>query len=61
MENQQTRLLTPPKNELKELKNLFFQLSYKACNLRCKNCYIERNPYKNEEDFAFLARSKKNR
>lgn len=43
--------LTPAKVEMKELKNLFFQLSTKTCNLKCKNCYIEKNQYKSEEDF----------
>ena len=51
MQNQQTLLITPPKVELNELKNLFFQLSSKACNLKCKYCYIERDYYKNEQDF----------
>ena len=50
--------MTPPKVELVELKNLFFQLCSKACNLKCKNCYIERNPYKNEEDFIPLEKIK---
>ena len=51
--------MTPPKVELVELKNLFFQLCSKACNLKCKNCYIERNPYKNEEDFIPLEKLNK--
>ncbi len=60
MENQQLVLLTPPTVELSELKNLFFQLSYKTCNLKCKHCYIERNSYKNEEDFLPLEKVKEN-
>ena len=51
MEKQQLIFKTPPKIELTNLDNLFFQLSSKACNLRCKHCHIEKNPYKNEEDF----------
>ena len=51
MEKQQLIFRTPPKVELENLDNLFFQLCSKACNLSCKHCYIERNPYKNEEDF----------
>ena len=58
MENQKLMLMTPPKVELMELKNLFFQLSTKACNLKCKHCYIERNPYKNEEDFIQVEKIK---
>lgn len=51
MQNKQTLFMTPPKVELTELKNLFFQLCSKACNLRCKYCYIEKDMYKNENDF----------
>lgn len=60
MENQQLIFKTPPKVELNQLDNLFFQLCSKACNLRCKHCYIERNPYKNEEDFMHLDKIKQN-
>lgn len=60
MENQQLIFKTPPKVELIKLDNLFFQLSSKACNLRCKHCYIERNPYKNEEDFISVDKIKQN-
>lgn len=59
MENQRLGFKTPPKVELKNLDNLFFQLCTKTCNLRCKHCYIERNPYKNEEDFIDLDKIKK--
>jgi sulfatase maturation enzyme AslB (radical SAM superfamily) len=55
---QQTLFMTPPSVELKELKNLFFQLSSKACNLQCKYCYIEKNPYKNEDDFLNIEKIK---
>lgn len=58
MQNQSLTFITPPKIELIELKNLFIQLCAKACNLRCKHCYIERNPYKNEEDFIQLEKVK---
>ena len=58
MEKQQLIFKTPPKVELESLDNLFFQLSLKACNLKCKHCYIERNPYKNEEDFIQLDKIK---
>ena len=51
MQNQQMLFMTPPKVELKELKNLFFQLSSKVCNLKCKYCYLNQNQVKNEEDF----------
>ncbi len=51
MQNQEMMFFTPPKVTLGELKNLFFQLCSKTCNLKCKYCYIEKNPYKKEEDF----------
>jgi len=43
--------MSAPKVEMENLKNLFFELSHKACNLKCKHCYIERNIYKQESDF----------
>jgi len=58
MQNLNQMLIIPPKVELSELKNLFFQLSIKTCNLKCKNCYIQKNPYKNEEDFISLEKIK---
>ena len=60
MENQQLIFKTPPKVELVNLDNLFLQLCTKTCNLKCKHCYIERNPYKNEEDFIPLDKVKQN-
>ncbi len=47
-----------PKVEMKELNNLFFELCYRACNLKCKHCYIEKNPYKQEKDFIPLDKIK---
>ncbi len=58
MQNQNTMFATPPKVELFELKNLFFQLCSKTCNCKCKYCYIEKNPYKNKEDFISLDKIK---
>ncbi len=58
MQNQKIMFMTPPKVELKELKNLFFQLCSKTCNLKCKYCYIEKNPYKKEEDFINIDKIK---
>ena len=58
MQNQQVLYMTPPKVELSELKNLFFQLSSKACNLKCKYCYIKRDFYKTEEDFIDIEKIK---
>lgn len=47
----QTCFMSAPCVEMAELRNLFFELCYKACNLKCKHCYIEKNPYKQEKDF----------
>lgn len=58
MQNQKIMFMTPPSVELSELKNLFFQLCSKTCNLKCKYCYIERNEYKNVEDFISLDKIK---
>jgi len=43
--------MSAPSVELGGLNNLFFELCRKSCNLKCKHCYIERNPYKQEKDF----------
>ncbi len=58
MQNQQTLFIAPHKVELNELKNLFFQLSSKACNLKCQYCYIKRDYYKNELDFIDIEKIK---
>ncbi len=58
MQNQKTMQFMPPKVELEELDNLFIQLCSKTCNLKCKYCYIEKNPYKKEEDFISLDKVK---
>ncbi len=58
MQNQKSPFMTAPRIELKNLQNLFFQLCSKTCNLKCKHCYIEKNPYKNEEDFISIEKIK---
>jgi len=58
MQKELTMLATPQKVKMEELKNLFFQLCSKTCNLKCKHCYIEKNPYKNEEDFIDIEKIK---
>lgn len=58
MQNQKIMFMTPPSVELSELENLFFQLCSKTCNLNCKYCYIEKNPYKKEEDFIHIDKIK---
>lgn len=53
-----SKFMSAPQVELKELNNLFFELCYKACNLKCKHCYIEKNPYRQEKDFIPLDKIK---
>ena len=38
-------------SRLKELNNLFIELTAKSCNQRCKNCYIDFPLSKNIKDF----------
>ena|GEM_PF-436429 len=47
-----------PVVHLSALDNLFIELSRKGCNLRCKHCYIEKSPYKQENDFIELEKIK---
>ena len=44
-------ILKAPVCELKELNNLFIEMTAKNCNLRCKNCYIDFPLNKNIKDF----------
>ena len=37
--------------EMKELDNLFIEMTSKSCNQRCKNCYIDFPLYKKQTDF----------
>lgn len=48
-----------PVAELTELNNFFIELSRRACNLKCKHCYIEKSAYKEEKDFIGLDKIKK--
>ena len=36
---------------MKELKNLFIEMTAKYCNMHCKHCYIDFPKYKKVEDF----------
>lgn len=40
--------------ELKELKNLFIEMTAQNCNMHCKHCYIEFPKYKKVEDYIKL-------
>lgn len=39
---------------LKELNNLFIEMTAKSCNQRCKHCYIDFPMYKKVEDFISI-------
>ena len=58
MQNQNMMLLTPPSVQLEELKNLFFCLCSKNCNLSCKYCYLEKTSVNKDEDFLNLDKIK---
>ena len=43
-----------PACKLKELNNLFIELTAKNCNQRCKNCYIDFPLSKTVKDFISI-------
>lgn len=52
-------LYTAPICKLKELNNLFIELTAKNCNQRCKHCYIDFPLTKNVKDFISIDLIKK--
>ena len=46
-----TGICTAPMYKLKELNNIFIEMTAKNCNQRCKNCYINFSAEKNTKDF----------
>ena len=46
-----TTILTAPVVKLNSFDNLFIELTNQNCNLRCKHCYINFEPYKKIKDF----------
>ena len=50
-----TNFMFAPSAVLKELNNLFFELTRNNCNLKCKNCYIQRTTYKEVNDYLKIA------
>ena len=40
--------------EMKELNNLFIEMTAKSCNQHCKHCYIEFPQYKKVQDFISI-------
>lgn len=51
-------ILSAPLVELKELNNLFIELTAKNCNQRCKQCYIDFPINKNIKDFIDVEKIK---
>mgnify|MGYP003571405046 CR=1 FL=1 len=58
MQNQKMMLMTPPKVEMEELKNLFFQLDNKNNNEKNKYSYFQKEILKNKEDFINIDKIK---
>lgn len=51
-------ILTSPKSELVSFDSLFIELSMKACNLKCKHCYIDFKNEKNVKNFIHIDKIK---
>ena len=47
-------ICTAPIYKLKELNNLFIEMTSKNCNQKCKNCYIDFPMTKNTKDFISI-------
>ncbi len=54
----QMSFMYAPCAELKELNNLFFELTRFNCNLKCPNCYIKKSSYKELKDYLKIDRIK---
>lgn len=52
-------IFSAPVVDLKELNNLFIELTEKNCNQRCKHCYIDFPISKNVKDFISIDKIKK--
>ena len=51
-------IMTSPKSELKTFDSLFIEMSMKACNLKCKHCYIDFSNEKNKKNFIHFDKIK---
>ena len=49
-----TGLCTAPMYKLKELNNIFIEMTAKNCNRHCKNCYIKFSAEKTSKDFISI-------
>lgn len=51
-------IYSAPVYELKELNNLFIELTAKNCNQKCSNCYIDIPSYKKVKDYISMEKIK---
>ncbi len=51
-------IMTSPKSELKTFDSLFIEMSMKACNLKCKHCYIDFSNEKHIKNFIHFDKIK---
>lgn len=54
----QKTIIKAPCVELENLDNLFVELTAKNCNLKCKHCYIDFDPYKKVKDYISVDKIK---
>ena len=47
-----------PVIKMERLDNFFIELSKKACNMKCKHCYIPKNSFTMEKDFLEIKKIK---
>ena len=47
-------ILTSPKSEIINFDNLFIEMSAKACNMKCKHCYIDFKDAKKIKNFIHI-------
>ncbi len=47
-----------PVIKMEKLDNFFIELSKKACNMKCKHCYIPKNSFTMEKDFLEIKKIK---
>ena len=52
-------IMTAPCVEMRNLEHLFIELTASNCNLKCKHCYLEFDPYKKIKDFIAIEKIKK--
>ena len=53
-----TNLYAAPVYKLKELNNIFIEMTAKNCNYKCKNCYIDFGFNKAPKDFISIDKIK---